>query len=109
MEFAVYILYSKDFDKSYIGFTSSIIQRFYSHNLLATKGHTIKFRPCTVIYLEFYQNKSDAMNREKWLKSGIGKDFIKRNKETRIHIRRGGLEFKSRFSYHKNQDLKLKT
>jgi putative endonuclease len=64
MEFAVYILYSKDYDKTYMGFTSSIIQRFYNHNLFATKGYTHKFRPWTVVHLEFYQNKTDAMNRK---------------------------------------------
>jgi putative endonuclease len=77
MEFAVYILYSQKFDKTYVGFTSSIIERFYSHNQFSTKGYTSKFRPWTLVYIEFYENKTIAMKREKWLKSGHGRDFIK--------------------------------
>ncbi|WP_326936105.1 GIY-YIG nuclease family protein [Flavobacterium sp. PL11] len=35
-EFIVYILYSKKFNQNYTGFTSNLIERFKSHNLLAT-------------------------------------------------------------------------
>ncbi|SEF65871.1 GIY-YIG catalytic domain-containing protein [Halpernia humi] len=31
-EFVVYVLYSEKYDKYYTGFTSSLIERFYSHN-----------------------------------------------------------------------------
>ena len=44
-EFVVYILYSEKFNKTYTGFTSNLIERFKSHNLLETKGYTLKFRP----------------------------------------------------------------
>ncbi len=81
MEFAVYILYFSNYDKPYIGFTSSIIQRFYSHNHFSTKGYTYKFRPLIVVHLEFFQNKTDAMHCELWLKSGAGRDFIKQLKK----------------------------
>ena len=76
-EFVVYILFSAKFCKTYVGFTSNLIDRFKSHNELATKGYTIKFRPWEVIYLEFYTSKSDAMKREKYFKSGIGREKIK--------------------------------
>ncbi|WP_379969684.1 GIY-YIG nuclease family protein [Epilithonimonas sp. UC225_85] len=76
-EFVVYILYSEKFNKTYVGFTSSIIDRIKSHNFLATKGYTIKFRPWTVIHTEFFNNKKDAMEREKFLKSGQGRLFVK--------------------------------
>ncbi len=77
MEFVIYILYSEKFDKTYVGFTTSLIERFKSHNELATKGFTIKFRPWKVVYLEFYNSKTEALNREKWLKTGNGRIFIK--------------------------------
>ncbi|PIF60204.1 GIY-YIG nuclease family protein [Flavobacterium sp. 2] len=76
-EFVVYILYSEKFNKNYTGFTSNLIERFKSHNLLATKGYTIKFRPWTIIHIEFFSSKSKAMKREKYLKTGIGREFIK--------------------------------
>ncbi|WP_426670702.1 GIY-YIG nuclease family protein [Mucilaginibacter sp. McL0603] len=42
--FTVYALYSTKYNKIYIGFTSDLNNRFLSHNELATKGHTIKYR-----------------------------------------------------------------
>jgi putative endonuclease len=75
--FVTYVLYSEKFDKIYIGYTSDLINRFHSHNSLAKKGYTIKFRPWEVLYLEFSDSKSDAMNREKQLKTSRGRAFIK--------------------------------
>ncbi|MFD2600960.1 GIY-YIG nuclease family protein [Flavobacterium suzhouense] len=77
MEFVVYILFSEKHNTTYTGYTSDLISRFKSHNELATKGHTIKFRPWVVIHLEVYHDKKSAMNREKYLKTGAGRDFIK--------------------------------
>ena len=54
--FVVYVLYSRKFDKIYIGYTSDLISRFQSHNHLG-KGWTKKFRPWTVEYLEFFDSK----------------------------------------------------
>ena len=76
-EFVVYILYSEKFNKNYTGFTSNLIERFKSHNFLETKGYTLKFRPWKVIHVEFFPSKAEAMKREKYLKTGIGRDFIK--------------------------------
>ncbi|WP_291118250.1 GIY-YIG nuclease family protein [Flavobacterium sp. UBA6135] len=69
MGYIVYILFSEKHNKTYVGLTSSLIQRFKSHNELATKGYTIKFRPWKVIYLEVYNSKTEAMTREKWFKT----------------------------------------
>jgi putative endonuclease len=38
----------------------------------------LKFRPWEVIYLEFFYSKPDAMKREKYLKSGVGREFIQK-------------------------------
>ncbi len=76
-EFVVYILYSEKFKKTYTGFTSNLIERFKSHNFLETKGYTLKFRPWEVIHVDFFDSKSEAMKREKFLKTGVGREFIK--------------------------------
>jgi putative endonuclease len=76
-EFVVYILFSEDYGKTYVGFTSNLIERFKSHNYLSKKGYTIKFRPWQVIYVEFFTTKSEALKREKLLKTGKGREFIK--------------------------------
>jgi putative endonuclease len=77
-EFVVYILYSEKFNKNYTGFTSNLISRFNSHNNLETKGFTLKFRPWKVIHVEFFDSKSEAMKREKYLKTGVGREFIQK-------------------------------
>jgi putative endonuclease len=76
MSFYVYVLYSSEYDKIYIGYTSDLEARFKSHNELATKGWTVRFRPWAIVHHEIYGNKSDAMAREKHLKSGKGREFI---------------------------------
>ena len=73
----VYVLYSVKYDKIYIGYTSDLKQRLLSHNKLASKGWTVKYRPWELIYKEEYSEKSDAMKREKELKSHRGRDFIR--------------------------------
>ena len=77
MEYVVYILYSKTHDKIYIGFTSDLINRFHSHNELGKKGWTTKYRPWEVIYCEFFEKKSDAMNRESRLKGAKAREWIR--------------------------------
>ena len=77
-EFVVYILYSHKYNKTYVGFTSNLIERFKSHNSIGTSGYTIKFRPWIVIYVDFFNNKSEALKKEKYFKSGIGREFIRK-------------------------------
>lgn len=76
-EFVVYILFSKKHHKTYVGFTSNLIERFKSHNALATKGYTHKYRPWEVVYVEFFASKPNAMKKEKYFKTGTGREFIK--------------------------------
>jgi putative endonuclease len=78
MNYFVYILYSEKYKKHYVGFTSDLENRIKSHNELATKGYTIKYRPWILIHSEEYENKKMAMHREKFLKSGKGREFIKK-------------------------------
>ncbi|EIM73349.1 Excinuclease ABC C subunit domain-containing protein [Nitritalea halalkaliphila LW7] len=75
--FTVYALYSQKFDKLYIGFTANLEQRLLSHNVLGKKGWSIKFRPWTVLHIETFETKSEAMKREKELKSGKGRQFLR--------------------------------
>ena len=74
--YIVYILYSVRFNKIYIGYTSDLENRFKSHNELGIKGWTIRFRPWEILHTENFESKSNAMKREKQLKSAAGRDFI---------------------------------
>ena len=76
-EYVVYILFSEKHNKTYVGFTSNLLERYKSHNFRGTKGYTIKYRPWKVIYVEFFILKADALKREKFLKNGNGREFIR--------------------------------
>ena len=77
-EFVVYVLYSSSTNKTYVGYTTDLINRMLSHNVFDKKGYTRKFRPWIVIHVEFYETKSMAMKRELELKTGKGRDFIRK-------------------------------
>jgi putative endonuclease len=74
--FTVYALYSKTYDKIYIGFSSNLEERLKSHNFLAHKGWTIKFRPWELVFTLELETKAEAMLKEKQLKSAKGREFI---------------------------------
>ena len=76
MIFTVYILYSNTAKKHYTGFTTNLEQRLISHNELG-KGWTSKYRPWQLIFSKEFVTKKEAMEYEKWLKTGVGRDFIK--------------------------------
>ena len=75
--FFVYILISLKDKNFYIGFTSSLKQRLNQHfqgEVISTKNR----RPLKLIYYEAFINKTDAKKREKFLKSGSGLSFLKK-------------------------------
>ena len=74
--FSVYILYSPTFKKIYVGYTSDLTKRLKSHNELAVKGWTIKFRPWQIIHTENFDTKASAMRREEQLKTAQGRKWI---------------------------------
>lgn len=76
MTYTVYILYSDAHAKHYVGFTSDLEVRFSSHQYFG-KGWTARYRPWRIIYTKKFAEKSEAMTHEKWLKTGVGRDFIK--------------------------------
>jgi len=75
--FYVYVLYSESHNKHYTGYSADPADRFLSHNEKATKGFTLRYRPWKIILVEEVATKAEAIKRGKWLKTGIGRDFIK--------------------------------
>ena len=74
--YTVYVLYSSLYSKIYIGYTSDLQARLLSHNELGKKGWTIRYRPWTLIYTEEYSVKSQALLREKQLKTSRFRKWI---------------------------------
>jgi putative endonuclease len=71
-----YILQSKKDNKWYTGSTNDLRKRFKEHNsnkVYSTKGRS----PFDIIYYEACINEQDARQREKYLKSGMGKRYLK--------------------------------
>ena len=79
MEYCVYVLFSPQFNQIYIGFSNDVEGRLTSHNELARKGWTIRFRPWTLVYKQAFQTKKEAMAREKQLKSAKGREWIRKS------------------------------
>ncbi|MBY0477506.1 MAG: GIY-YIG nuclease family protein [Chitinophagaceae bacterium] len=71
-----YALYAEKYNKHYYGFTSNLEARLLSHNELG-KDWTAKYRPWKVIHVKEFDNKQEAAKYEKWMKSGVGRAFIK--------------------------------
>jgi len=76
--FCVYVLQSLKDKKLYIGYTADLKSRLIEHkkgDVATTKNR----RPLVLIYYEAYRSKKDAKIREKFLKTGQGREFIKKN------------------------------
>ena len=75
--FFVYIL-QNDIDKINIGQTNNLDSRLDRHNSNQCK-FTKNKGPWRIIFSESFETRSEAMNREKFLKSGKGREWIKIN------------------------------
>jgi putative endonuclease len=72
----VYVIKSSKDGKLYTGCTEDLRKRFKNHNdgkVSSTKGRG----PFTLVYYEASLDKTDAFAREKYLKTGMGKRYLK--------------------------------
>jgi len=74
--FFVYVL-RNEAGRHYTGFTSDLAQRLEQHNRGTTKS-TKNRGPWVLIYQEDVATRAAAMRREKVLKSGQGREELKR-------------------------------
>jgi putative endonuclease len=73
----VYLLLSSVDKKFYIGLSTDIDKRLSDHNHGRVKS-TKERRPLELLYYEAYLDKRDAVQREKFLKSGSGHKFLRK-------------------------------
>lgn len=73
--FYVYILYNKDKNYIYIGYTENLRQRLNEHNGGYSKS-TKSYLPLELIHYEAYKSKNDAKRREKYLKTNKGRTTL---------------------------------
>jgi putative endonuclease len=74
--FYVYVLRSEADAGFYIGYTKNLRARLSEHQA-GNSFATAHRKPWTLIYYEAYLNQADAFGREKYLKSGAGRRFLK--------------------------------
>ncbi len=76
--FYVYLLQCENDKSWYIGFTSNLKQRIKDHQA-GKGGKTTKIKKnWKFIYFEGYLDKRDAVGREKFLKGGSGRKYLKK-------------------------------
>ena len=74
--FHIYVLPSENTGRHYVGYTSDLTQRLGSQNDGITKS-TRNRGPWTLIYQDSFPSKLDAKRRERFLKTGQGREELK--------------------------------
>ncbi len=76
LPYCVYVLFSKKDHLLYIGFSTNLDKRINDHNSGRTKS-TASRLPLDLVFCEFYLFKQDALKREKYFKTAMGKKALK--------------------------------
>ena len=73
--FTVYILQSQSLNRYYVGYTNDLERRLTEHNRKKGK-YTDSGIPWQLVYHETYSTKTEAMEREKFIKLKKSRTFI---------------------------------
>lgn len=73
----VYVLECDD-GSLYKGKTDNLERRINEHLNGYGAEHTKKHKPLRLVYLEAYETEKEALSREKYLKSGSGREWLKK-------------------------------
>ena len=74
--YCVYVIYSESVNKYYIGQTSNLTRRIEEHNTRNDR-YTSNKGPWKLMYFEEFESRSEAMKREKFFKTGKGREYWK--------------------------------
>jgi len=72
----VYAIKSITRNNIYVGMTDNIDRRLKQHNGGENRSTKV-YAPFTLIYTETFATRPEARTREKYLKGGTGKEFLK--------------------------------
>ena len=75
-EYYAYVLKSEIDGRLYKGYTHDLENRLKEHNSGKTKS-TKGYAPWNLIFFEVFSTEKEALLREKYFKSGIGREFLK--------------------------------
>jgi len=74
--FFVYVIRSRVNGYFYVGLTGDVERRIDEHNSGKTKS-TKPYKPWVFLFSEEFETRVEARKREVYLKSGVGKEYIK--------------------------------
>ncbi|MFC5193705.1 MULTISPECIES: GIY-YIG nuclease family protein [Bizionia] len=74
--FYTYVLKSEVDGRRYKGHTDNIASRLLEHNSGKTKS-TKGYIPWELVYFESFKTREEAIERERFFKTGVGREFIK--------------------------------
>ncbi len=77
MSYFVYVLRSLKNGRFYTGYTQNLDRRLQEHNS-GQSSYTKLTRPFKLVYKESFKNKKEAMKRERDLKTGKGREEIRK-------------------------------
>ena len=78
MNYYVYVIKSKE-GFTYTGMTNDLEKILVEHNEKTLSFWTKRGTNWELLYKEEFENKSEALKREKWLKTGVGREYLKKN------------------------------
>ncbi|PIR45516.1 MAG: excinuclease ABC subunit C [Candidatus Vogelbacteria bacterium CG10_big_fil_rev_8_21_14_0_10_50_13] len=76
--FYVYLLENQDDKSWYIGYSSDLRKRLKRHQQGDGARTTSRKKNWRLVYYESYFNQQDAKGRERFLKSGSGRRYLKK-------------------------------
>jgi putative endonuclease len=74
--YKVYVIQSKIDKRLYVGLSKNLTKRLEDHNFGRVKS-TKGYRPWILVYFENVGTRKDARQKEKYYKSGYGKEYLK--------------------------------
>jgi len=77
MKYWVYVLQSERDSSLYVGLSENPLQRLREHNAGYSK-FTKERRPYKLVYREECKDRLTARRREKYFKTGFGKEYLKK-------------------------------
>jgi len=76
MNYFIYAIRSSKDGRIYVGMTTNVEKRLSQHNAGKTRS-TKPFLPWQLFYYEEVPTRESARSREKYLKGGSGKEYLK--------------------------------
>ncbi|MBK9096905.1 MAG: GIY-YIG nuclease family protein [bacterium] len=83
MKYFVYVIKSGE-GFIYTGMTDNLERRLVEHNDKTLSFWTKRGTNWKLVYTEEFESKTEALKREKWLKTGVGREFLKKLIDERL-------------------------